>query len=581
MSKASPLSKNVFLLKRRAKIAVLSIGSVAIALGSAVLIGWYVHLTALIQIYPTLAPMQFNTALCILLSGAGLCAFAFGRTRAAQALGGIVAVAGALTLFEYCFKVNLGLDQLLFKPYVETRTSNAGRMSPLSAINIFLIGVALILAGLGSTLKWRALILGSLASIIMAFCAMAVLGYITGLTGTYGWGQLTRMGLHTAIGLGSLGLGLFIIAWNVGEVSPDEAPSWLPVPIVLGALTTTLILWQALEVKQDEAIAQAALATATDLSNQIAIRMDGRLKAMSRMARHWAFSRPTQAAWEDDAAADVHDMPGFQAIEWADDTYLTRWIVPLQGNESKLNLSVVREERRRDAAMAAREQHVVVVTRPIDLFRGGRGFIAYAPIFSGTNFDGFIVGIFKASEYFDAVLPKTTAPDYSISIFDGAEKLFERNPYPRPAVQDWQVDKPVALNGSMWTVSVWPTPRLIAMQRSGLPDVILITGILSSLLLALMVYFAQEARARARELQASIAEVKTLSGLLPICGSCKKVRDDGGYWNQIESYISRHSDASFSHGLCPECLMKQLEASGIAVSEKIRNAADQQRQNKS
>ena len=48
-------------------------------------------------------------------------------------------------------------------------------------------------------------------------------------------------------------------------------------------------------------------------------------------------------------------------------------------------------------------------------------------------------------------------------------------------------------------------------------------------------------------------QVKVLSGLLPICASCKNIRDDNGYWNQIESYIEKHSDAQFSHGLCPEC----------------------------
>ncbi len=58
------------------------------------------------------------------------------------------------------------------------------------------------------------------------------------------------------------------------------------------------------------------------------------------------------------------------------------------------------------------------------------------------------------------------------------------------------------------------------------------------------------------ELQNAVAEVKTLSGLLPICSSCKKIRDDQGYWNQIEVYISGHSAAKFSHGLCPECAKK-------------------------
>ena len=58
------------------------------------------------------------------------------------------------------------------------------------------------------------------------------------------------------------------------------------------------------------------------------------------------------------------------------------------------------------------------------------------------------------------------------------------------------------------------------------------------------------------ELQKALAEVKTLSGMLPICAGCKKVRDDKGYWNQIESYLSDHSEAKFSHGICPECAKK-------------------------
>jgi DNA-binding response OmpR family regulator len=55
------------------------------------------------------------------------------------------------------------------------------------------------------------------------------------------------------------------------------------------------------------------------------------------------------------------------------------------------------------------------------------------------------------------------------------------------------------------------------------------------------------------QLEAALAKVKKLSGLLPICSGCKKIRDDNGYWNQIEQYIKEHSDAKLSHGICPEC----------------------------
>lgn len=65
-----------------------------------------------------------------------------------------------------------------------------------------------------------------------------------------------------------------------------------------------------------------------------------------------------------------------------------------------------------------------------------------------------------------------------------------------------------------------------------------------------------ELRRLNKELEQALYKVKTLSGLLPICASCKKIRDDKGYWQQIELYIREHSEAEFSHGICPECSIK-------------------------
>lgn len=61
------------------------------------------------------------------------------------------------------------------------------------------------------------------------------------------------------------------------------------------------------------------------------------------------------------------------------------------------------------------------------------------------------------------------------------------------------------------------------------------------------------------ELAKALTEVKRLQGILPICSSCKKIRDDNGYWKQLEAYISEHSEALFSHGLCPACAEKAMK----------------------
>ena len=62
-----------------------------------------------------------------------------------------------------------------------------------------------------------------------------------------------------------------------------------------------------------------------------------------------------------------------------------------------------------------------------------------------------------------------------------------------------------------------------------------------------------------QRLENALAEIKTLRGLIPICSYCKKIRDDKGYWNQLESYISEHTEAKFSHGPCDECYKKEME----------------------
>ena len=63
----------------------------------------------------------------------------------------------------------------------------------------------------------------------------------------------------------------------------------------------------------------------------------------------------------------------------------------------------------------------------------------------------------------------------------------------------------------------------------------------------------KELQATVEELEASLGKIQKLSGMIPICASCKKIRTDEGYWSSIEQYISEHSEATFSHGVCPEC----------------------------
>jgi len=84
----------------------------------------------------------------------------------------------------------------------------------------------------------------------------------------------------------------------------------------------------------------------------------------------------------------------------------------------------------------------------------------------------------------------------------------------------------------------------------------------------------QERELLITELQTALLEIKALSGLLPICAWCKKIRDDKGYWQQIEGYISKHSEAEFSHGICPDCLKEVSRETYELLDKEQKRAGD-------
>jgi len=172
-------------------------------------------------------------------------------------------------------------------------------------------------------------------------------------------------------------------------------------------------------------------------------------------------------------------------------------------------------------------------------------------------------------------------PDGMI-VFDGKGRLVDINPTARrllgavkdpedsrilreqyPALEDLFVaneEKQCELTFSDGTVDVSIT--MVPLYRKG--------GQLQGRLLILHDITEQKAVAREREkniaeLSQAIAQIKTLENLLPICCSCKKIRDDNGYWQQLEAYILEHAGVTFSHGLCPECARKLYKESGDSV----------------
>jgi len=156
------------------------------------------------------------------------------------------------------------------------------------------------------------------------------------------------------------------------------------------------------------------------------------------------------------------------------------------------------------------------------------------------------VGLMRLGEKsFDVILLDLSLPD-SCGYFDTFSMVMEAAPETPIVVMSGFDDETVA----MQTV------------RQGAQDYILKGQVDGNLLVRAIRYAIErkknetEKKLLINELQLAMKKIKTLQGLLPICASCKRIRDDKGYWNQIEVYISKHSNADFTHGICPECVAK-------------------------
>ncbi len=241
IAKPEPLSAE------RLRLIVWLLGFVVTAAGFSVMFGWYIHSPALIQILPQFVPMQFNTALCFLLSGVAL--LASGRSqRLSVAAGGLVALIGFLTLIQYVLDVNFGIDQLLMKHDITVETSQPGRMAPNTALCFFLYGLANGLFAAFPDISKRPAIKGVINSIVVALGAVALFGYLFGMEGAYGWGTLTSMAVHTAVSFVFLGVAGCLVAWL--ETGFDGSPpNWTPYVIYISGVTITLCLCLAVAVE--------------------------------------------------------------------------------------------------------------------------------------------------------------------------------------------------------------------------------------------------------------------------------------------------------------------------------------------
>ncbi len=187
------------------------VGGFTALLGLIVLVGWHAHVPRLIQVFPGFVAMQYNTALCFLLSGISLLLIQNKLIKGGNIAMLVVGLIGFLTLLEYLLNINIGIDEMFMNHYITIETSTPGRMAPNTALCFLLSSLVVFLSS--KDIK-NIQIGGVLGTGVFGLSLVAFIGYIIGIEVTYGWGQLTQMAIHTAFGFMILAVGLTTLCWQ-------------------------------------------------------------------------------------------------------------------------------------------------------------------------------------------------------------------------------------------------------------------------------------------------------------------------------------------------------------------------------
>jgi PAS domain S-box-containing protein len=304
-------------------------------------------------------------------------------------------------------------------------------------------------------------------------------------------------------------------------VARDRYDRQLPVPpprwrasfwpaLLVGCLTlaAALAVGSVLRDREARALEMVTASAHAAVLNEVEYHMRDQLQALERLAANWERRGGLpRGEFEAEAGDLARDFSFLQAIEWADPGFHVRWVVPLAGNEAAQDLDLAFEGRRRTALTAARDGRVTTVSRPIHLVQGGLGFLAYVPLDLDGRFDGFVVGVFRATDLLSGLL-RNVALGFGVRIADGGEFLYKRE------VPDavWPGVRATRVLGSVraWSIEISPGPNVVATYQTKLPLLVVVVGALLALGLGTTMQLARSERTRNLLLASEVKRRKDL-----------------------------------------------------------------------
>jgi two-component system, cell cycle sensor histidine kinase and response regulator CckA len=287
-------------------------------------------------------------------------------------------------------------------------------------------------------------------------------------------------------------------------------------PLLAGALLCVFVsvIVSNLNRQEDDNLHNEIRTEAENLAGHINADLRNRFSVLQRIAKKWDVQRTvSKKEFTDDAEEYLAQDPGFQAIEWADSDFIVRWVVPLKGNEQTLNLNLAFEENRRNALTKARDTGSPVVTMPVNLVQGGKGFLCFFPVFARDHFQGIVAAVIRVDEWVKYALSFQhfgRSDKFLVSLELDGQRIFRQNGWndSRNAAYDTAVE--TRAFDRRLAIHIRPTDKFISESRSFLPKLTAAFGYLVSILLTYILYLLGERKKTADELNETLSRIQLL-----------------------------------------------------------------------
>jgi signal transduction histidine kinase len=486
---------------------MLFIGVACILAGATALSGWYTHNTHLFHLFIGDVPIRYNSALCYLSLGIALVALDRSYQITSYVAGCFVTLIGGLTVLQYIFNVNLGIDEMFFKSYYSINTSSSGRMSPHAATSYFSSGLAILFLSKKPISLERAQLAIIVGIIPLVVGALSLIGHLISMQPVYAWLHVSHNSIPTAAMF--IIVNLTLICFTFKNKPDRKLKNATPQFVMVFVATLSIFLWRDFYQAGLKQLQQITQNQTDQISNYIKVKLNEPIFDLKAIDRTLTETPMAEEDWIKSAKLFLNSETHVLSVMWMDPTRQKIWAPATPYRETLRTLIQSEKPEIVRTFNEAVKNKAVSLSNIVSFGDNVQAMLYCMPLYKDGQLSGFAVEIVDVNYILNDLNTGSLGAGYFVTIKQNNQKQpifnFPQNPdmlYPQI-----ESTNHLTFQNLNWTISVRPYFTLANQQTSvAVSYFILIMG----LLLSFVLYSYMKMYILNKHLRAEIEERKQL-----------------------------------------------------------------------